>query len=107
MFHSESIVQWKTSDVEASLNGKVYTYQFHWRDPVEYFEDLITDPSLMPYSDFHSARKYLVNGTTHKRLVDEPFTANEWWDIEASNPHLCIYICSYISYRAFFSLSWG
>jgi hypothetical protein len=36
----------------------------------------------MPYSNFHAVRKYIHEDGYEERMRDEPWTADEWWDLE-------------------------
>jgi hypothetical protein len=49
---------------------------------MEYFDDLISDPSLAPHSHWHAVQKWLVDGEIRKQLWDEPWTADEWSENE-------------------------
>lgn len=53
---------------------------------MEVIEDLVTDPELMDVSHFYAERKWLVEDGKERRLVDEPWTGDMWWDIEVSFP---------------------
>jgi hypothetical protein len=74
--------QWHTDHVSATLDGKEHTYKFLWREPVDFFDSLVTDPSLMTFSHFHAVRKWMINHGRRTRLFDEPWTGDDWWKIE-------------------------
>jgi hypothetical protein len=52
-----------------------------WREPMRFVEDCLTDPTLMTHSHFHPERKWLHAGFTRERMIDEPWTADVWWEI--------------------------
>jgi hypothetical protein len=64
------------------FEGKRLEFQLWWREPMDLFEELVTDPSLMQHSHFHATRKFVVVNGKATRMRDEPWTADEWWDIE-------------------------
>jgi hypothetical protein len=49
---------------------------------MDYFVDLATDTSLVPHSNWHALRKFLVSHDHTDRMRDEPWTGDEWWDLE-------------------------
>jgi hypothetical protein len=49
---------------------------------MEYFNDLISDPSLAPHLHWHAVQKWLVDGEIWKQLWDEPWTVDEWSENE-------------------------
>jgi hypothetical protein len=55
-------------------------------------EDCLADPSLMAESVFHPIRKFLVKDGVEDRIIDEPCTADIWWQIEVR--HSLSYTCS-------------
>lgn len=43
------------------------------------------DPTLVPHTRLNSARKFFCKGGREvERVVDEPFTADAWYDIDVS-----------------------
>jgi hypothetical protein len=49
---------------------------------MDYLAECVTDPALMAESYFHSVQKYLVRGSRSVRMVDEPWTAAAWEEVE-------------------------
>ncbi|KAI0324005.1 hypothetical protein GY45DRAFT_1314512 [Cubamyces sp. BRFM 1775] len=62
------------------------TYAMHARDPFEWGISLVKDPLLAPQFVWNSQRLYKYNGTTWERFVDEPDTADRWWEVESALP---------------------
>jgi hypothetical protein len=77
-------LQWKTTPIEAEYEGKVEKWDFHWKEPMAFLEELVTDPDLMKHSHFHAEQKFLCENGNEERLRDEPWTGDEWHNIEVS-----------------------
>lgn len=78
-------MQWKATNVNVQFLEQTREYKFYWREPMEFIEELVTDPSLMEESHFHSVMKWLHNGDSVVRVIDEPWTADTWQEIDASD----------------------
>ena len=64
-------------------------FEFEYRDPWDYILSLIHDSSLASVSSWNSIRKfycYKVESGEHveERIIDEPNTADAWWEIDVS-----------------------
>lgn len=62
------------------------TYQLHSRPLMQWALDQLSDPSLIPYTvwDAHQLFKYNSEAQEWTRFIHEPFTANQWWQIQVS-----------------------
>jgi hypothetical protein len=70
-------------------HGEHLEFEFEYRDPWEYILNLIHDLSLAPVSSWNSIQKfycYRVDSGEHveERIIDEPNTADTWWEIDVS-----------------------
>jgi hypothetical protein len=62
--------------------GEKEKFEFYWREPMDYLAECVTNPALMAESHFHSSKMYLVRGSRQVQMVDEPWTAGAWEEIE-------------------------
>jgi hypothetical protein len=74
--------QFTTDKVSAIYRGERFEFEFQYRDPWEYVLNLIQDPSLASVSSWNSVRKIYCCGLNEERIIDEPNTADAWWDID-------------------------
>ena len=44
--------------------------------------ELLGDKDILPHFQWDAQRKYQYNGATFERIIDEPWTADAWWDIQ-------------------------
>ncbi|KAF8884262.1 hypothetical protein CPB84DRAFT_1685948 [Gymnopilus junonius] len=47
--------------------------------------ELVDDPNLVPLFWWDAERHYRYGGKEWERFVDEPWMANDWWDIQVIN----------------------
>lgn len=73
-----------STTISGTLDGKVQTFTFDYRDPWKWILSLVQDKSLAPMSMWNSVRKYYCCGDFKKRIYDEPNTADTWWAIDVS-----------------------
>lgn len=66
----------------------VHEIEFSYRDPWEIIMQWVQDPTLVPYSNWFSARKYYCRGGDAREfvdeLIDEPYTAETWRAVDVS-----------------------
>lgn len=60
--------------------------EFWWRDPVECVRELIGNPAFREHLHYRPTRLWRRN--TGKRVFNEAWTANWWWDVQVSLLHL-------------------
>ncbi|KAJ3488350.1 hypothetical protein NLJ89_g11626 [Agrocybe chaxingu] len=80
------IVQFKRETVSASYRGKIYEFEFEYRDPWEWILALIRDESLAPMSMWNSVKKFHGSKGHEERIFDEPNTADTWWNVDSELP---------------------
>jgi len=47
--------------------------------------DLVRSPLLAPYFEWDAQRLFKYNGTEFVRFIDEPWTADRWYEIQVSS----------------------
>lgn len=80
-------------------DGASRDYDVHYRDLWDLATDLLRNPRLFPYFSFDAHRFSKFDGATFVRFVDEPFTAQDIWDIQVCNTQfghvfISLYFCS-------------
>ncbi|KAI8993803.1 hypothetical protein BD414DRAFT_456923 [Trametes punicea] len=68
-------------------------YNFHYRPLWEWALSLVRDPVLAPLFNWHARRFYKWDGAHWIRFVDEPYTADLWWNIESQLPPDGVPLC--------------
>ncbi|KAG2150890.1 hypothetical protein DEU56DRAFT_908528 [Suillus clintonianus] len=58
----------------------------HHRDLWEWAADLLRDPRLFPHMVFDAQRLSKFDGKTFVRFIDEPFTADTFWNVQSQLP---------------------
>jgi hypothetical protein len=76
------ILQWQTTTLSADFNGETRSFPFVWREVMDYFEEVLSDPALAPDSTLHSTIKTLHRGSHSTRMYDEPHTGTAWPEVE-------------------------
>ncbi|KDR66778.1 hypothetical protein GALMADRAFT_147642 [Galerina marginata CBS 339.88] len=89
-------VQFKRDVVSATYQGKIYNFNFEYRDPWEWILSVIQDESLAPMAMWNAVQKFFCAGTHQERIYDEPNTADTWWDIDSELPDSDIFPHSYL-----------
>jgi hypothetical protein len=91
----KSIEQFTSATVTGTLDGKVHSFTFEYRDPWKWVLSLIQDKSLAPMNMWNSVRKYYCCSNHEERIYDEPNTADTWWAIDVS---LFLPQCSFLTF---------
>ncbi|KAI0366900.1 hypothetical protein BV20DRAFT_1093373 [Pilatotrama ljubarskyi] len=73
-------------EVKATYHNKDYVYTMYCRSLFEWSLSLVKDPVLAPKFNWHARRLYKYNGTAWERFVDDPDTADAWWNLESLLP---------------------
>ncbi|KAJ6474374.1 hypothetical protein C8R45DRAFT_1063502 [Mycena sanguinolenta] len=74
--------------VVETFEGETRHFEFYYRDPWEWIVELATDPTLVNNIVWYPSRKYLVVDGVRRRLRDEPYTADYWWEIQSKLPQV-------------------
>lgn len=72
-----------TKDViSVPYDGKMWDFDVYYRDLWELATDLLRDPNLFPHFQFDAQRLSKFDGQTFVRFVDEPFTVEDFWNVQ-------------------------
>ncbi|KAK0207308.1 hypothetical protein IW262DRAFT_1302901 [Armillaria fumosa] len=80
------IIPFEKSTITVSLRGDDYTYDVYWRNLWTWALDLIQDPTLEPYFVWDAVQLSKWNGQAFQRFIDEPWTAQAFWDLQTKLP---------------------
>ncbi|KAF9245417.1 hypothetical protein BU15DRAFT_85700 [Melanogaster broomeanus] len=61
-------------------------FEVHFRPLWDWAMDLLQDPLLAPHFTWDAQRLYKHNGTRFERFIDEPWTADRWWNVQSDLP---------------------
>nr|GAT50600.1 predicted protein [Mycena chlorophos] len=76
------VVEFQSYELEEDIDGERRTFTIRFRDPWQWILELVTDPSLANDIVWYPHRKYLVIDGFRKRLRDEFYTADHWWEMQ-------------------------
>ncbi|KAK0437439.1 uncharacterized protein EV420DRAFT_1669760 [Desarmillaria tabescens] len=91
------ITPFEKSTVTVPLRGKDYTFDVYRRDLWTWALDLIQDPLLEPHFVWDAVQLSKWNGQAFERFIDEPWTAQAFWDLQTALPKGAKVLC-YIIY---------
>ncbi|KAG1771406.1 hypothetical protein EV702DRAFT_977341 [Suillus placidus] len=83
---SHRITKFTKEVISIPYDGKLWDFYVHYRDLWELATDLLGDCSLFPHFTFDAQHLSKFDGETFVRFVDEPFTAQDFWDIQSRLP---------------------
>ncbi len=86
--------QFKQAKVSAIYGGETLEFEFQYRDPWECVLNLIQDKSLASVSCWNSVRKIFCCGPDEEHIIDEPNTADAWWEVDVSHNSSLVNISS-------------
>ncbi|EIM79745.1 uncharacterized protein STEHIDRAFT_116235 [Stereum hirsutum FP-91666 SS1] len=72
--------------VEVDYKGNMVPFDFPYRDPITWMRSLLQDETLSESIMWHSVRKTYHENGNEIRIIDEPNTADGWWDIDDELP---------------------
>ncbi|KAI0777095.1 hypothetical protein BC629DRAFT_1736243 [Irpex lacteus] len=70
------------STVAAEYKGVKEEFQFQHRPLWGWIEGQVQDPKLVPYFHWDAQRLYKYDGTRWVRYIEEPWTADMFWDVQ-------------------------
>ncbi|KAF8435941.1 hypothetical protein L210DRAFT_3505938 [Boletus edulis BED1] len=62
------------------------SYEVHVRDLWQWALNLLTNLHLAPHFTWDAEHLYKCDGEQFERFIDEPWTADRWWDIQSNLP---------------------
>ncbi|KAG1849526.1 hypothetical protein F4604DRAFT_1883786 [Suillus subluteus] len=83
---SQRLMGFTKDVVSIPFADRSWDYDVYYRDLWEWATDLPHDPYLFPHFHFDAQRLSKFNGQTFKHFVDEPFTAQHFWDAQSQLP---------------------
>ena len=51
--------------------------------------DYLVDPNIVTQLHWHAEKHFKFNGDKFERFIDEPWTADAWWEREVSHSSHC------------------
>ncbi|KAG1888651.1 hypothetical protein F4604DRAFT_1889529 [Suillus subluteus] len=72
--------------ISVPYDGTIQVFDLHYRNLWEWASDLLRDPRLFPHMVFDAQRLSKFDGKTFVNFVDEPYTAEAFWNIQSRLP---------------------
>ncbi|KAG1895695.1 uncharacterized protein F5891DRAFT_1193859 [Suillus fuscotomentosus] len=86
----EAVSHWITKFtkdvISVPYDSKMREFDVYYRDLWDLTTDLLRDPNLFPHFQFDAQHLSKFNGQTFVRFVDEPFTAEDFWNVQSQLP---------------------
>lgn len=81
---------WKFEKHEISVpyRNEIRTFPFYARSLWDWALEILDDPRLAPHIHYDSVFLSKFNGTSWVRFYHEPWTGDDWHDIQVSNHDL-------------------
>ncbi|KAG2109187.1 hypothetical protein BD769DRAFT_1675003 [Suillus cothurnatus] len=83
---SERFTPFETSTISVPHHGEAREYTMYSRCLWNWALDLMRDIRFAPHFVFDAQRLYKFNGAWFVRFIDEPWTANAFWDAQSRLP---------------------
>ncbi|PPQ74821.1 hypothetical protein CVT26_005455 [Gymnopilus dilepis] len=71
-------------DFSVEYKGNQLEYTVWLRPLWSWCQELLSDPRLIGEFHWSAEKLYKYNGTKFERIIDEPWTANAWWELQTS-----------------------
>ncbi|KAJ3721171.1 hypothetical protein C8R42DRAFT_670007 [Lentinula raphanica] len=87
--------QFRKEDVRVPYRGETECFSVYYRPLWDWTLELLMDPRIASDMQWHARRLYRYHkaSETWKRFVNEPWTANRWWEIQDSLPEDGVPLC--------------
>ncbi|KAG1749387.1 hypothetical protein EDD22DRAFT_981848 [Suillus occidentalis] len=72
--------------ISVPYDDSIRQFELYYRDLWEWAADLLRDPRLFPHMVFDAQRFSKFDGKTFVRFIDEPFTAETFWNVQSQLP---------------------
>ncbi|KAH9486000.1 hypothetical protein JR316_0000063 [Psilocybe cubensis] len=69
--------------ISVDYKGESLTYNVWYRPLWEWCRELLLDPALVQRFHWNAEQLFMYKGERFERIIDEPWTANTWWDIQS------------------------
>ncbi|KAG1879198.1 hypothetical protein F4604DRAFT_1579346 [Suillus subluteus] len=83
---SHRVTKFTKELISVPYDGKMMDFDVYYRDLWELATDLLQDPRLFPHFTFDAQCLSKFDGQTFVCFVDEPFTAQDFWDVQSQLP---------------------
>ncbi|KAG1857471.1 hypothetical protein F4604DRAFT_1589912 [Suillus subluteus] len=83
---SQRFTPFQVDIVSVPYQNKVHEFDMHYRPLWDWALDMLRDRRLAPHFVFDAQRLYKFNGTRFVRFIDEPWTADAFWDAQSRLP---------------------
>ncbi|KAG1846280.1 hypothetical protein F4604DRAFT_1884179 [Suillus subluteus] len=83
---SQRFTPFQVDIVSVPNQNKVHEFDMHYRPLWDWALDMLRDRRLAPHFVFDAQCLYKFNGTRFVRFIDEPWTANAFWDAQSRLP---------------------
>ncbi|KAG1903490.1 uncharacterized protein F5891DRAFT_946968 [Suillus fuscotomentosus] len=83
---SHRITKFTKDVISVPYDGKMQEFDVYYRDLWDLATDLLRDPNLFPHFQFDAQHLSKFDGQTFVRFVDEPFTAEDFWNVQSQLP---------------------
>ncbi|KAG1756155.1 hypothetical protein EDD22DRAFT_981579 [Suillus occidentalis] len=83
---SERFTPFETSVISVPHQGEAHEYKMYSRCLWSWALDLMRDSRFAPHFTFDAQHLYKFNGARFVRFIDEPWTANAFWDAQSRLP---------------------
>lgn len=83
--YHEYYYQFQHKTFEVDYKGEDLEFEVSTRPMFSWVEELADDPNIIPLFQWDAMRLYKYDGTKWVRFIDEPCTADDWWNIQASH----------------------
>ncbi|KZT31507.1 hypothetical protein SISSUDRAFT_1067699 [Sistotremastrum suecicum HHB10207 ss-3] len=75
--------EFQLASAEVKVMGETVKFQFYWRDPWEWIQTLVTDPSLASEIRWYPRRKFYHDGQRRTRIYDDVDSGDLWWRVQS------------------------
>ncbi|KZT33764.1 hypothetical protein SISSUDRAFT_1010687 [Sistotremastrum suecicum HHB10207 ss-3] len=76
--------EFQLAKVSITVLGDQVDFQFYWRDPWEWMQTLVCDPTLAEEIRWYPCRKFYHDGKRKIRVYDDVDTGDLWWRVQVS-----------------------
>lgn len=91
---NNSLLKFTRYELTASHKGHELVFDFWCRSLWDWVLDLVGNPLLAPYFEWDAQKLFKHDGTNFVRFVDEPWTANRFWNVQVS---LLLYLFFFVT----------
>ncbi|KAJ3977305.1 hypothetical protein EV361DRAFT_879617 [Lentinula raphanica] len=92
---SEKSTRFRKEEISVPYRGLTECFDVYYRPLWDWTLELLMDPRIAPNLNWHARRlfRYHKASGTWKRFVNEPWTANRWWEVQDSLPDEGVPLC--------------